>query len=152
PEHKYIIDNWEFYLKNQQEEYQEKIKPYINKELDIEDIKCFDPAMGSGHILVYMFDILYEIYRENGYVEREIPRLIIEKNLFGLDIDDRAYQLASFSVVMKALQYNSRFLRTIERHGLELNLASIQETNGLSDDDIAYLAGESKGDNFNEIK
>lgn len=152
PEDKDLINNWEFYLKNQQEDYDEKIKPYINKELEIEDIKCFDPAMGSGHILVYMFDVLYEIYSKNGYVERDIPRLIIEKNLYGLDIDDRAYQLASFSVVMKALQYNRRFLRSIERDGLEMNLASIQETNSLSDEEIAYLAGESLGESFDEMK
>lgn len=152
PEDGDLIDNWEFYLKNRQEDYQEKIKPFINKELEIEDIKCFDPAMGSGHILVYMFDILYEIYIKNGYVEREIPRLIIERNLYGLDIDDRAYQLASFSVVMKALQYNRRFLRSIERDGLEMNLASIKETNTLSDEEIVYLAGESHGENFEEMK
>ncbi|WP_033826332.1 DNA methyltransferase, partial [Bacillus andreraoultii] len=128
PEHEDLITNWEFFIKHQQEDFQEKIAPYVNKELNVEDIKCFDPAMGSGHILVYMFDVLYEIYSKCGYMEREIPRLIIEKNLYGLDIDDRAYQLACFSVVMKALQYNRRFLRSIERDGLTMNLASIQET------------------------
>ena len=85
-------------------DFEEKLAPYINKELKVEDIKCFDPAMGSGHILVYMFDVLYEIYSKCGYMEREIPRLIIENNLYGLDIDDRAYQLACFSVVMKAIR------------------------------------------------
>ena len=93
--------------------------PYINKELKVEDIKCFDPAMGSGHILVYMFDVLYEIYSKCGYMEREMPKFIIENNLYGLDIDDRAYQLACFSVVMKATQYNKRFLRSIERDGFK---------------------------------
>ena len=90
----------------------------------MEDIKCFDPAMGSGHILVYMFDVLYEIYSKCGYMEREIPRLIIENNLYGLDIDDRAYQFASFSVVMKAMEYNKRFLRSIERDGLNAEFSS----------------------------
>jgi type II restriction/modification system DNA methylase subunit YeeA len=85
-------------------------------------------------------------------MEREIPRLIIEKNLYGLDIDDRAYQLACFSVVMKALEYNKRFLRSIERDGLMLNLASLQETNGLTDDEIAYLAGDSVGERFEKMK
>lgn len=107
--------------------------------------------MGSGHILVYMFEVLYEIYLKSGYLEREIPRLIIENNLFGLDIDDRAYQLACFSVVMKALEYNKRFLRSIERDSLKINLASIQETNNICLEDIQYLAGESEGENFEKI-
>lgn len=85
-------------------------------------------------------------------MEREIPRLIIEKNLYGLDIDNRAYQLASFSIVMKALQYNKRFLRNIEREGIVMNLASIQESNILTDEDIAYIAGESIGSEFNDVK
>lgn len=98
PEHRDLINDWEFYLENPNPEadYEEKLAPYINNELKVEDIKCFDPAMGSGHILVYMFDVLFEIYNKCGYIEREIPRLIIENNLYGLDIDDRAYQLASF--------------------------------------------------------
>lgn len=154
PEHRNLIKNWEFYLENPnpEEDFQEKLAPYINKELNVEDIKCFDPAMGSGHILVYMFDVLYEIYRECGYIEREIPRLIIEKNLYGLDIDDRAYQLASFSIIMKALEYNRRFLRNIERNGLTMNLASIQETDMLTEEEIAFFAGESSGDQFDEMK
>src|SRR5690625_2425858 len=108
--------------------------------------------MGSGHILVYMFDVLYEIYEENGYMAREIPRLIIEKNLYGLDIDKRAYQLASFSVVMKALQYNRRFLRSIGREGLQLNLAVIEETNNISEAELEYLAGEKEGKTYDQTK
>ncbi|MCI1592661.1 BREX-1 system adenine-specific DNA-methyltransferase PglX [Heyndrickxia oleronia] len=152
PEHEDLISNWEFFIKHQQEDFQESIAPYVNKEMNVEDIKCFDPAMGSGHILVYMFDVLFEIYSKCGYMEREIPRLIIEKNLYGLDIDDRAYQLACFSVVMKALQYNRRFLRSIERDGLTMNLASIQETNGWTDEAIAYISGEENGETFNSVK
>ncbi|WKA56980.1 BREX-1 system adenine-specific DNA-methyltransferase PglX [Planococcus shenhongbingii] len=144
PEHQDLISDWEFYLQNTEEDLEEKIEPYINKELKVEDIKCFDPAMGSGHILVYMFDVLFEIYSKSGYMEREIPRLIIENNLYGLDIDDRAYQLASFSVVMKAMEYNKRFLRSIEREGLTLNLASIQETNSLTNEDIEFLANDKE--------
>lgn len=151
PEHRDLINNWEFYLQNTEEDFEEKIAPYINKELKVEEIKCFDPAMGSGHILVYMFDVLYEIYGKSGYQDREIPRLIIENNLFGLDIDDRAYQLASFSVVMKALEYNKRFLRSIEKEGLTLNLASVQETNNLTKDDIEFLADRSN-ENLEETR
>lgn len=152
PEHRDLLESWDFYLENQQEDFQDKIAPFVNKELNVEDIKCFDPAMGSGHILTYMFDVFFEIYRKCGYMEREIPRLIIENNLYGLDIDDRAYQLASFSVVMKGLQYNRRFLRSIEKEGLTLNLASVQETNGWTDGEIAYIAGEDNSDKFNLTK
>lgn len=154
PEHRDLLSNWEFYLENPNPEpdFESKLAPYINKELKVEDIKCFDPAMGSGHILVYMFDVLYEIYSKSGYMEREIPKLIIENNLYGLDIDDRAYQLACFSVVMRALEYNNRFLRTIKREGLELNLASIQESNMLSEEEIGYLVGEKHGEIFENTK
>jgi len=152
PEHQELLNDWEFYLKHEQEDFQDKIVPYVKKELNVEDIKCFDPAMGSGHILVYAFDVFYEIYSKCGYMEREIPKLIIENNLYGLDIDDRAYQLACFSVVMKALKYNRRFLRSIEREGLTLNLASIQETNGWTDEDIEYIVGESSGDKFESVR
>ncbi|TCI61816.1 BREX-1 system adenine-specific DNA-methyltransferase PglX [Exiguobacterium sp. SH3S1] len=152
PEQKELLQNWEFFLESQDSHFEEKIEPYINKNLSVEEIKCFDPAMGSGHILVYMFDVLYEIYIKCGYMEREIPRLIIENNLYGLDIDDRAYQLASFSVVMKALQYNKRFLRNIEREGLVMNLTAIQETNVLIDEDIVFLSGESSGESYEKMK
>ncbi|MFB6468676.1 BREX-1 system adenine-specific DNA-methyltransferase PglX [Cytobacillus sp. Hz8] len=149
-----LLQEWEFYLENPNPEpdFDEKLAPYINKELEVEEIKFFDPAMGSGHILVYAFDVFFEIYSKCGYMEREIPRLIIENNLYGLDIDDRAYQLACFSVVMKALQYNNRFFRSIEREGLHLNLASIQETNDLNEEDIAFIAGENSGSNFENTK
>lgn len=154
PEDRELLQEWEFYLENPNPEpdFEEKLAPYINKELEVEEIKFFDPAMGSGHILVYAFDMFFEIYSKCGYMEREIPRLIIENNLYGLDIDDRAYQLACFSVVMKALQYNNRFFRSIEREGLILNLASIQETNELNEDDIAFIAGENSGSNFESTK
>ncbi|AUZ29460.1 BREX-1 system adenine-specific DNA-methyltransferase PglX [Bacillus licheniformis] len=152
-EHQDLLGNWEFYLekRNPEQDYDKKLAPFINKELNVEDIKCFDPAMGSGHILVYMFDVLHEIYSKCGYMEREIPRLIIENNLYGLDIDDRAYQLACFSVVMKAVEYNSRFLRSIEREGLSLNLASIQESNSIDIEYISYIAGQKEGKNFDKV-
>jgi hypothetical protein len=154
PDQRNLLDNWEYYLERPklEENFDEKLASYINKELKVEDIMCFDPAMGSGHILVYMFDLLYEIYSKCGYMEREIPRLILEKNLYGLDIDNRAYQLACFSVVMKAVEYNSNFFRSIERDGLVLNLASIQESNILNDEVIAYISGEYSGHNFDKTK
>lgn len=154
PEHRELIQNWDLFLENSnlEPDFEEKIAPYINKELKVEDIKCFDPAMGSGHILVYMFDVLYEIYSKCGYMEREIPRFIIENNLYGLDIDDRAYQLACFSLVMKAMEYNNRFFRSIEREGLILNLASIQETDQLNNEDISCIAGAISGVDFVKVE
>lgn len=95
---------------------------------------------GSGHILVYAFDVLYEIYKTSGYSEREIPRLILQNNLYGLDIDDRAAQLASFALIMKARHYNRRLFREIEREHLELNLCSIQESNAIGREEIDYFA------------
>lgn len=147
-----LIDKWEYFIKHEEEDFHEKIAPYVNKELKVEDIKLLDPAMGSGHILVYAFEVFHEIYEKCGYPEREIPRLILENNLYGLDIDDRAYQLASFAVVMKAASYSKRFLRSVEREGITLNLASIQETNHVSDDVIAYIAQQEVGEQYNEVK
>lgn len=147
-----LINNWEYFIKHEDEDFHEKISQYVNKELKVEDIKLLDPAMGSGHILVYAFEVFHEIYEKCGYPDRDIPRLILENNLYGLDIDDRAYQLAAFAVVMKATQYSRRFLRSIEREGIKLNLASIQETNHFSDDVIAYIAQQEVGERYNQVK
>lgn len=146
-----LISNWEYFIKHEEEDFHEKIAPYVNKELRVEDIKLLDPAMGSGHILVYAFEIFHQIYEKCGYPEREIPRLIIENNLYGLDIDDRAYQLAAFAVVMKASSYSRRFLRNIEREGIQLNLVSIQETNHILNNVIAYIAQTEEGERYNEV-
>jgi len=94
---------------------------------DPEEIKVLDLAMGSGHILVYAFEVLYDIYRSVGYLDSEITPLILNKNLYGLEIDDRAAQLAGFALMMKAKEYDKDlFLKDIE-----LNLYSIQETNNI---------------------
>ncbi|MGY4797188.1 BREX-1 system adenine-specific DNA-methyltransferase PglX [Lysinibacillus fusiformis] len=147
-----LIDNWDYFIKHEEEDFHEKIVPYVNKELKVEDIKLLDPAMGSGHILVYAFEVFHEIYEKCGYPERDIPRLILENNLYGLDIDDRAYQLAAFAVVMKAAQSSRRFLRSVEREGIQLNLASIQETNHISDDVVAYIAQQEDGERYDRVK
>ncbi len=92
------------------------------------------------YILVYAFDVLYQIYLSVGYSEREIPRLILEKNIYGLDIDDRAGQLAYFALMMKARSYSRRIFRDMERNPISLNICSIQESNGLTKEDIEYFA------------
>lgn len=139
-----LKDSWKYYLEEAEQEPDvekelEKIREE-SKKLSPEDITVLDPAMGSGHILVYAFDVLYQIYLSAGYSEREIPRLILEKNLYGLDIDDRAGQLAYFALIMKARSYSRRFFRDIERDPIELNVCAIQESNGISKEDIEYFA------------
>lgn len=106
--------NWKYYLDEapQEPEVQAKLAT-IRKEyaaLSPEDLTLIDPCMGSGHILVYAFDVLMQIYTSVGYSERDAAKSILEHNLYGLDIDDRAYQLAYFAVMMKARQYNRRIL------------------------------------------
>ena len=141
---KELQSKWKYYLEEAEQEPEvekdlEKIREEHSK-LTPEDIKVLDPCMGSGHILVYAFDVLYEIYKSVGYSEREIPRMILQNNLYGLDIDDRAAQLASFALIMKARHYNRRLFREIEREHLELNLCSIQESNEITDGAIEYFA------------
>ncbi|MGV2620920.1 UNVERIFIED_CONTAM: BREX-1 system adenine-specific DNA-methyltransferase PglX [Halobacillus marinus] len=154
PEDNEIVREWDYYLENNNDSengFEEQAASYKHQDLKIEDIKCFDPAMGSGHILIYMFDVLYEIYSRSGYIKKDIPRLIIENNLYGLDIDERAYQLACFSLVMKALEYDKRFIRKIRRNPLQLNLTSITETNTLDETDIRFLADKEQGYNHQNI-
>ncbi|COD97983.1 BREX-1 system adenine-specific DNA-methyltransferase PglX [Bacillus cereus] len=136
-----LQQQWKYYLEEaeQEPEVQEQLEKLKNKELSPEDITVLDPCMGSGHILVYAFDVLYSIYQQAGYSEREIPQLILEKNLYGLDIDDRAAQLAYFALMMKARSYSRR----IFRKPLELNVCSIQESNGILQEAIAYFVGDS---------
>lgn len=101
---------------------------YINEKIEPEELTFFDPCMGSGHILVYAFDVLMEIYREAGYTDRDAALSILENNLFGLDIDQRAYQLAYFAVMMKARSYNRRLFS----RDVKCNVAVINESNGIS--------------------
>ena len=98
---------------------------HIDEFVKPEDIKFLDPCMGSGHILVYAFDVLMEIYKESGYTERDAAAMIVQNNLFGLDIDDRASQLAYFAVMMKARSYDRRFLS----RGIKPNVLAIKESN-----------------------
>ena len=100
---------------------------HIDELVKPEDVKFLDPCMGSGHILVYAFDVLMEIYKESGYTERDAAAMIVQNNLFGLDIDDRAAQLAYFAVMMKARSYDRRFLS----RGIKPNVLAIKESNGM---------------------
>lgn len=101
---------------------------YVDEKVYPTDLTFFDPCMGSGHILVYAFDVLMEIYRECGYSDRDAALNIVQHNLFGLDIDKRAYQLAYFAVMMKARSYNRRALT----QGIYNNLAFVEESNAIN--------------------
>lgn len=101
---KYYVDEAE-----QTEEVQKKLDEIKYRNVNPEDIRIIEPCCGSGHILVYVFDLLYKMYEEKGYQTREIPTLILSKNLYGLDVDKRAAQLSSFALIMKARVANNRF-------------------------------------------
>lgn len=101
---KYYVDD-----AKQEASVQQKIDAIKYKNVSPEEIKIIEPCCGSGHILVYVFDLLYKMYEERGYQSREIPTLILKNNLVGLDVDKRAAQLSSFSLIMKARTMNSRF-------------------------------------------
>ena len=130
---------WKYYLDEAPQEPQvaqqlaELRKGYA--ALTPEDIKCIDPCMGSGHILEYLFDVLMQIYRSAGYTDRDAAASIVEHNLYGLDIDDRAAQMAYFVVMMKGCHYDSRFLR---RH-LNPHVYAIQESGELTTDALGRL-------------
>lgn len=119
---------------------------YIDEKVEPQDLTFFDPCMGSGHILVYAFDVLMEIYRECGYSDRDAAVCILQNNLYGLDIDDRAYQLAYFAVMMKARSYNRRVLTL----NVSPNVYAIQESNEISAFVQEGLASDSKLDAIGE--
>lgn len=117
---------------------------HIDEFVKPEDVKFLDPCMGSGHILVYAFDVLMEIYKESGYTERDAAAMIVQNNLFGLDIDDRASQLAYFAVMMKARSYDRRFLS----RGIKPNVLAIKESNRMG---AAVRDGLTTDAKMNEI-
>lgn len=122
---------WSYYMDEAQQEPEVAAKlAEIRQDyasMQLENIRLLDPCMGSGHILVYAFDMLMEIYRTMGYTDRDAVRSIVENNLYGLDIDDRAAQLAYFAVMMKACEYDRRFLR----RGIQPHVCAMQESSGM---------------------
>ena len=134
-----LKSNWKYYLEEakQESEVEEKLveirKEYA--ELNPEDIKIIDPCMGSGHILVYAFDVLMQIYESAGYGQRDAAVSILKNNIYGLDIDERAFQLSYFAVMMKARQYNRRILNGEHRP----NLHSIEESNSINRNHLKYF-------------
>ena len=130
---------WKYYLP--EAEQTQEVRKQLDEiqaeftNLDVKDIKVIDPCMGSGHILVYAFDVLMQIYEASGYSQRDAAQSILENNLFGLDIDDRAAQLAYFAVMMKARQYDRR----IFSRGIQPRVFAIVESNGLDNSSVDYF-------------
>jgi hypothetical protein len=134
----------EYYIEpaEQTAEVQEQLKAITPTELNPEELTLLDPACGSGHILVEAYDLLKAIYQERGYRAREIPRLILEKNLFGLEIDDRAAQLAAFALMMKARADDRRIFDA----EVKLNVMAIQDSKGLDAEEVSRLLSDVGGD------
>ena len=134
-----LHDGWKYYLDEaEQERSVEDQLAKLREEyktIKPEEIKVIDPCMGSGHILVYAFDVLMQIYTSAGWDQREAAQSILKNNLYGLDIDDRAAQLAYFAVMMKARQYDRRLLT----RGIQPNIYSIRESNGIQAMTIEYF-------------
>ena len=135
-----LKNNWKYYIDSESEENLEKIK--------IEDIKILDPAMGSGHILVYAFDLLFEMYENLGWSTKESVLSILKNNLYGLEIDERAGQLASFALMMKAREKFSRLFSVLKREeDFKLNTLIIEESNSLSE----RIKNRIKNNNLNNL-
>lgn len=135
---------WKYYLDEAEQEPEVQAQlAEIRREyaaLKPEDILAIDPCQGSGHILAYMFDVLVQIYEAYGYSAREAAASIVEHNIWGLDIDERAAQLAYFSVMMKARQYDRRFFS----RGIQPHVYAIQESNNLDLHCIEYFVDGRK--------
>lgn len=120
-----IKKDWNYYIETEIESSSEK--------LNIESIKILDPAMGSGHMLTYAFDILFDVYQELGWSKKESVLSILQNNLYGLEIDDRAGQLAAFALLMKGKEKFPRLFQVLEREeNFEMPVISLQESNAIS--------------------
>ena len=138
-----LKNSWKYYLDEAEQEPEvaaklEEIKEEY-KGYKPEEIKLIDICMGSGHIIVYAFDVFMDIYESYGYTQRDAAKSIIENNLYGLDIDERAYQLAYFAIMMKARQYNRRILT----QGVEPNIYCVNIADDIQDETWQYF-GEDK--------
>lgn len=135
---------WKYYLEEAEQEPDVQAQlAELRKEyaaMPPEQIKCIDPCCGSGHILAYLFDVLVQIYESYGYTTREAVTSIVQNNLYGLDIDDRAAQLAYFAVMMKARQYDRRFFS----RGMQPHVYAIQNSGPLSHEAWGLLGEEEE--------
>jgi len=145
-----LKSNWKYYLEEAEQE--PEVEAELAKirteyaQLTPEDIRCIDPCQGSGHILVYMFDVLMQIYESYGYTTQEAVASIVKNNIYGLDIDERAAQLSYFAVMMKACQYDKRFLKRKDEDGNpkapQPRVYAIQESNDVDSHVLEYFCNE----------
>lgn len=131
---------WKYYLPEakQDADVREQLNQLITNNYSPETIKVIDPCMGSGHILVYAFDVLMQIYMQMGYTDKDAALSILENNLYGLDIDKRAFQLAYFAVLMKARQYHKFILKKQP----QCHIYAIAESNGINMKHLAYFGAQ----------
>lgn len=131
---------WKYYLPEakQDADVREQLNQLITNNYSPETIKVIDPCMGSGHILVYAFDVLMQIYMQMGYTDKDATLSILENNLYGLDIDKRAFQLAYFAVLMKARQYHKFILKKQP----QCHIYAIAESNGINMKHLAYFGAQ----------
>lgn len=136
----YPLESWKYYLPEaeQETEVRKQLAQLSTTNFSLTTTKCIDPCMGSGHILAYLFDVLMEVYRSEGYRDRDAVKNIINNNLYGLDIDERAAQLAYFAVMMQGRKYDNRFLT---RH-YQPHIYAITESNGIDRELLAYFGVE----------
>ena len=145
-----LKSKWRYYLDETEQE--DSVKTQLanireeSKKLNPEDIKIIDPCMGSGHILVYIFDVLMQIYLSRGWSKHDAVNSILANNLYGLDIDDRAFQLAYFAVMMKAREYDRHILDS----KITCHLYSIQESNNLNRTQLHYFGSKLTDTERNE--
>lgn len=144
-----LKDSMEFYLEPRKltDEDKQELETHIMKGILPEQIKVFDPACGSGHILVYAYSLLYEMYKESGYIETDIPSLILKNNLFGLDICKRASHFAQLAVLFRARQDDKNIFDKYE----ELNIRCIENTDEFTNNELSFLAGETNGESFDKV-
>lgn len=137
-----LKENWKYYLEEAEQEADVQTQlAQIRQEhakLAPEDLKVIDPCMGSGHILVYCFDVLMQIYESQGYTQRDAVQAIFEHNLFGLDIDKRAAQLTYFAVMIKGRQHDRRFFS----RGIKPHIYAIEESNDINRNQLAYFGAD----------
>lgn len=136
----YPLESWKYYLPEaeQETEVRKQLAQLSTTNFSLTTTKCIDPCMGSGHILAYLFDVLMEVYRSEGYRDRDAVKNIINNNLYGLDIDERAAQLAYFAVMMQGRKYDNRFLT---RH-YQPHIYAVTESNGIDRELLAYFGVE----------
>ncbi|WP_409966863.1 BREX-1 system adenine-specific DNA-methyltransferase PglX [Bengtsoniella intestinalis] len=133
-----VVMGWKYYLPEAEQtpDVMAQLKVLANDDVfQLEELKIIDPCMGSGHILVYAFDVLMQIYESQGYTNRDAVRSILQKNLYGLDIDPRAHQLAYFAVMMRGRKYDNRFFR----RNLMPHLYIGAESNGIRRSHLAFM-------------